>query len=161
MLFFILIILCSKKTNNSIILDKYIIERNVKFMNNLVNLEKNNSIKSFLKGYLYSILITCILLCVYAITLVNTNIKEDSINLVVIIITAISILIGSSFSCLKIKKNGILIGISIGAFYFFSLYILSAVLGNGFLLNLKSVIMIISGTILGGIGGIIGVNMRK
>jgi len=130
-------------------------------MNNVNSLDKTKTIKPILKGYMYSILITCIFLFIYATILVNTNIGENTITPVVIIITAISILIGSSISCIKLKKNGIVNGLCIGAFYFITLYILSSITVTGFGMNLKAIIMILTGTALGGIGGIIGVNVGK
>ena len=130
-------------------------------MNNVNSLDKTKTIKPILKGYMYSVLITCVFLFIYATILVNTDIGENTITPVVIIITAISILIGSSISCLKIKKNGIVNGLCIGAFYFITLYILSSITVTGFGINLKAIIMILTGTALGGIGGIIGVNVGK
>lgn len=130
-------------------------------MNNTSNLEKNNVIKSIIKGYLCSTILTCIFLFIYAAILVNTNIKENTITPIIITITAISLLIGSSFGCLKVKKNGAINGLCIGLVYFFTLYILSGFSSVGFTIGIKTIIMIICGTILGGIGGIIGVNIRK
>ena len=43
------------------------------FMNNVTNLEKNNNIMVIAKGYTISTIITCILLLIYAIILVNTH----------------------------------------------------------------------------------------
>ena len=130
-------------------------------MNNVTNIDKTNTIKPIIKGYGFSIIISCILLFIYAVVLVNTDIQEKTITPVVITITSISILMGSSISCLKIKKNGIINGFCIGAMYFITLYIISSITITGFGLNLKSIIMILTGTLLGGIGGIIGVNIRK
>ena len=131
------------------------------FMNNVVNSDKTKKIKSVLKGYIISIIISCILLFIYAIVLVNTDINEKTITAVVITITAISILIGSSISCLNVKKNGILNGLCIGGTYFITLYIFSSIFLTGFSINLKAFLMIILGTLIGGIGGIIGINIKR
>ncbi len=131
------------------------------FMNNVVNSDKTKKIKPILKGYIISIIISCILLFIYAIVLVNTDINEKTITAVVITITAISILIGSSISCLNVKKNGILNGLCIGGTYFITLYIFSSIFLTGFSINLKAFLMIILGTVIGGIGGIIGINIKR
>ena len=68
-----------------------------------VKADKN--IIRIIKGSAFSILITLILLFIYAILLTSTNIPESTMSVVVITITGISILIGSSFSNTKIKKN--------------------------------------------------------
>lgn len=130
-------------------------------MNNVSKVDKNNRFVLIAKGYAFSLIISLIILFIYATILVNTNIQENTIKPVVIIITGISILIGSSISSSKIKKNGIINGICVGGLYLSSLYILSSIAFCGFLFNLTSVIMIVIGIILGGIGGIIGVNMGR
>lgn len=130
-------------------------------MNSVSKVDKNNRFILIAKGYAFSLIISLISLFIYATILVNTNIQENTIKPVVIIITGISILIGSSISSSKIKKNGIINGICVGGLYLSSLYILSSIAFCGFLFNLTSVIMIGIGIILGGIGGIIGVNMGR
>ena len=130
-------------------------------MSSITRIGKNNTLNLILKGYIFSLIISLISLFIYATILVNTNIQENTIKPVIITITAISILIGSSISSLKIKKNGIINGVCVGGIYLISLYILSSIAITGFSLNLSSIITIIIGIIVGGIGGIIGVNMGK
>ena len=89
----------------------------------------------------------------FSIILTYTNITESVIAPVIIIITAISILIGSSIGTIKIKKNGIVNGGIIGAIYIIMIYLISSILGTGFKLN----IYILAGMI----GGIVGVNLKK
>ena len=123
--------------------------------------ENGNNIKKVIKGSAFSIIITLIGLLIYSIILSYTSVSESTIPTIVIIITAISVLIGSTISTSNIKKNGIINGICVGGLYLSSLYILSSIAFCGFLFNLTSVIMIVIGIILGGIGGIIGVNMGR
>ena len=78
---------------------------------------------------------------------------------VVIIITSVSILIGSSISTLKIKKKGMINGGIVGLIYIVTIYVLSSISGAGFSLGLNSIIMAISAIIAGMIGGIIGINL--
>lgn len=111
------------------------------------------------KGSIVSILLTMLLLFVFSVILTYTSLQETIITPVIIVITAISILIGSSISTLKIKKNGLLNGAIVGIIYILSIYLISGVTGTGFSLNLNSIIMIISSIIAGMVGGIIGVNL--
>lgn len=130
-------------------------------MNNITKIDKKNPLNLIIKGYILALIISLISLFIYAIILVNTNIQENTIKPVVITITAISILIGSSISSLKIKKNGIINGLCVGGIYLLSLYILSSIAITGFSFNISSIITIAVGILVGGIGGIIGVNMGK
>lgn len=128
-------------------------------MNNINKIDKNNTLAVMAKGYVLALIISLVSLFIYAIILVNTSIQESTIKPVIITIAGISILIGSSISSMKIRKNGIINGVCVSGLYLGSLYILSSIAISGFLLNLTSIIMIIVGMFLGAIGGVIGVNI--
>lgn len=121
---------------------------------------ENKTMKNIAKGVGISLIATCIMLLIFSILLTYTNISENIIDTVIIIITAISILIGSSIGNLKIKKNGLLNGAMIGGFYILIIYLISSILNWRFSLNMQSLIMIIIGVVFGILGGIIGVNKR-
>lgn len=130
-------------------------EKNVSI--NKINL--NNNIVKVMKGSIIAFLISIMLLFIFASLLVYTNIQENTIKPVVIIISIISILVGSSLSSIKIKRKGIVNGALVGTIYIMVIYILSSICFVGFELNLESIIMIISSIISGMIGGVIGVNI--
>jgi len=113
-----------------------------------------------LKGVILSLIFTLIFLFVFSIILTYTNISESFITPVIIVITAISIFIGSSIGNIKMKKNGLLNGALIGGIYLLSIYLLSGLISQNFSLTTQSIIIIIAGMICGMFGGIIGVNKR-
>ena len=123
------------------------------------NIEHKNIIQ-IVKGIGISILISLILLFVFSLLLTYTDISEETMPTVVIIITAISVLIGSSIINLKIKKRGIINGAIVGGSYILVLYLISSIISGNFVLNLPAVIMVISGILAGMLGGIIGVNIK-
>lgn len=122
-------------------------------------LELNKNIVCVLKGSVFAIAISLILLLVYAGLLTFTDISEATMTPVVITISGISILIGSSISSLKIKKQGMLNGALVGLIYIMFIYILSSILLAGFAIDTNSIIMIAVSVATGMIGGIIGVNL--
>ena len=122
--------------------------------------DKQEILKALGKGLLISFIMTILILLIFSIILSFTNISEKTIVPVIIISTAISILIGSSISNIRIKKNGILNGALIGGGYILILYLLSSILNARFNLNIQSIIMISVGVVFGILGGIIGVNKR-
>lgn len=126
-----------------------------------VDSDNKNNIMNIFKGIVISFVLTLILLFFFSIILTYTNIDENTIAPVIIIITVISILIGSSVSTIKIKKNGIVNGGIIGLIYILTLYIISSLVETGFSLSMYSIIMIILSIIAGMIGGIVGVNIKK
>lgn len=125
-----------------------------------VQINENSFIANILKGVGISLITTVILLIIFSIILTYTNIQESVINPVIMIITAISILLGSSLGSIKIKKNGLINGGIIGAIYIVSIYLISSLLNWRFTLNVQSIIMIVIAIVFGVLGGIIGVNRK-
>lgn len=121
---------------------------------------ENNSFINLIKGVGISLIVTLVLLLIFATILTYTETGEETINPVIIIITAISILIGSSIENIKIKKNGLINGGIIGGIYMLTIYLISSILNWNFSLNFQSILMIIIGMIFGIFGGILGVNKK-
>lgn len=122
--------------------------------------EFKKSIIRILKGSVTAIILTLILLLIFALLLTYTSIGENTIKPVIIVVSGVSILVGSSISTLKIRKNGLLNGALVGLIYVLTIYIISSITGTGFAVNIYSLIMIIVSIVMGMVGGIIGVNMR-
>lgn len=113
-----------------------------------------------LKGSVFAIVLTLILLLIYSALLTYTGLNENTIPAFIIAITAISILAGSLVSSMNIKKNGLTNGALVGLIYILVIYLLSSIIGKSFSLNMYSVIMIIASILAGALGGIIGVNKK-
>ena len=121
----------------------------------------NKALKNILKGTIIAFMTTLVAFLVFALLLTYTNISEETIFPIVVVITGISILLGSSLGNLKIKKNGIINGGFIGLIYMLLLYFVSSCFIGNFSLNVNSIILIIAAIIAGMLGGIIGVNVGK
>lgn len=122
---------------------------------------RNRSLITIMKGTLISVILTLVLLFILAIVLTYTKVSESMIPAAIIVITAISLLIGSTIANKKMKKNGILNGGIIGAIYLLTIYIVSSAVSGSFSLGWKSIVMLVSGIIFGIIGGVIGVNVSS
>lgn len=123
--------------------------------------ELKNNICKIIKGCLFSIVFSLILLVIYAICLTYTELSETTITPVVITIVGISILLGSTISSRKIKKNGLINGGITGFCYVIILYLASSLSLVGFHFSMGTLILLLVGTITGMLGGIIGVNTGK
>lgn len=121
---------------------------------------KGNTVK-ILIGSGIAFIISFILLLIISAVLTYTNVSENIITVSVIVISALSILIGSIISAVNINKNGIINGALVGAIYMITIYLLSSILVSGFEMNMQSAIMIGTSILAGMIGGIIGVNFHK
>ena len=128
-------------------------------MENL-KINENKTIKNIMKGTGIALITTVLLLLIFSIILTYTNIDEKVINPVIMIVTAISILLGSSLGNIKIKKNGLINGGIIGAIYIITIYLISSILNWKFSLNIQSIFMIIIAIVFGILGGILGVNRK-
>ena len=131
---------------------------NIASIKKVEDVTKDKNIFKVIKGSIISIIITLIVLTIYAAVLSYTTVSESTMVPVVITITGISILIGSSIGNFKASRNGLLNGAIIGGIYLLSLYVLSGLIYQNFGLTMTSIIVIISGMICGMFGGIIGVN---
>ena len=113
-----------------------------------------------IKGIAISFILTLISVFIFSVVLTYTNTPESTIFPVIAFITAISILIGSSISTIKINKRGIINGGAIGLIYILILYLLSSIITTGFAVNLNTIILIATSILAGMVGGIVGVNIK-
>lgn len=88
--------------------------------------ENKNNIIPIIKGIVIAFFITLLLLFLFSILLTYTNISENTTAPVILIITSISILVGSSIGSSKIRKNGLVNGAIVGFSYIMFLYIISS-----------------------------------
>ena len=136
----------------------------MKFIDKL-NKEKNDTesknIVKIIKGSTVAIIITLLGLLIYSVILASTEIGENTINYVVIGISALSILIGSIISVSKIAKKGMLNGAIVGGVYIVIIYLLSSIINLNFDINSNSIILIAFSMVAGMLGGVIGVNIKK
>lgn len=132
----------------------------VKKMEEITKEKSNSNLIKIIKGSSIAIVLSLIFLTIYAAILSFTSVSETTMVPVVLVLTGISILIGSSMSSISIKKQGIINGGLVGLIYVLFLYIVSSIAGIGFGLNMNAIIMLIVGVITGMIGGVIGVNIK-
>lgn len=136
----------------------------MKFIDKLIK-EKNDTesknIVKIIKGSTVAIIITLLGLIIYSVILASTGIGENTINYVVIGISALSILIGSIISVSKIAKKGMLNGAIVGGVYIVIIYLLSSIINLNFDINSNSIILIAFSMVAGMLGGVIGVNIKK
>ena len=101
-----------------------------------------SNVKRVIKGSLISILLTIILLIIFSALLTYTNLGENTIPMVTLAITGISILVGSGIAGARIKKNGLVMGMAVGGIYILSIYLLSSIVSGNFGMSMFSIIMI-------------------
>ena len=123
-------------------------------------IKKKNQLVAMFKGLIIAIVFTVIALSLFSVLLVYTNLGENTIEPVILVITGVSILIGSSYGVQGIKNKGLVKGGVIGGLYISFIYVVSSIIEGDFSLNQQAIIMIIVGVTGGILGGIIGVNKK-
>lgn len=133
-------------------------------MKNLVEttmVENKNNIQYIIKGIMIGYGISLLLLFLFSILLTYTNMSENMIAPIILVITIISILIGSSISSNKMKKNGLMNGGIIGLLYISILYIISSFAQIGFHLNIYAILMIVFSILAGMVRRSCGSKLKK
>lgn len=129
-------------------------------------MEKKESGKGFLpygilRGLLSALVITGLSLLIISVIYLSSNFKEDLLRTLVTLSALISVLISSLAGGLSLRKQGLLLGSSVGALYALSLYV-TGFLSFGFPGFSKGLLGTLALCILSGsLGGIIGVNIKR
>jgi len=121
----------------------------------------NNTLKVLIKAISISFAFTIVLFLLFSLVLSYTNLSEKFINPVIIVITIISIFLGSMIVGRNRTDKGMLFGGISSLIYIFLLYIISSIITKDFSFNSMSLIMIACSIFFGMIGGIIGINSRN
>lgn len=114
----------------------------------------------FTQALLTAFAITIPVLFILAAILTFTDFPEKYKTFAVLIATLSSLLVAGFKSGVHNEKNGMAKGALTGLAYMLILYLVSSIIYNDFMLNQRSIIMIITGIIAGALGGIIGINRK-
>lgn len=119
-------------------------------------------IMNIIKGSLYALSVSLILILVFAFLLRFIAIEESVISPAVQVIKGISILIGVLIALKSVREMGFVNGLAIGLTYTIISFICFSML-DGFSFEFSKTLLndIILGSIIGGITGIIAVNFKK
>jgi putative membrane protein (TIGR04086 family) len=112
-----------------------------------------------LKGLGFSYLFTFASFTIFSIILHFTNISDSIVPGIILLISILSILTGSAICTKNATSQGWLWGSSVGLSYSLIIYIVSSLTLTGFAVPLSSFYLILGYTIIGAIGGIIGINI--
>ncbi|WP_432401250.1 TIGR04086 family membrane protein [Wukongibacter sp. M2B1] len=107
-----------------------------------------------------ALIITVILMLIIAAIITYTSVSDSVMPLITSVIMVISIAYSGLLSATKIRKHGLMHGFITGAIYIMLLLFLSWVLARDFSINRFTIIKAIMGVISGGVGGMIGVNLK-
>lgn len=123
--------------------------------------ETKSPVKSLVIGVSMAYAITAIVFIAYAILLTYTDMTEKNIPIVVIITVVFSVLVAGFDSARGAIKKGWLWGIGAGLIYAFFMILIGLCVSPGFGFDSKTVMLIVLSLAGGGLGGIVGINIKK
>lgn len=121
----------------------------------------NTALVSLTKATVFSYVLTAIVFVVYGILLTYTETTEENIQIVVMMTTVISVLIGGIIVSKGVNSKGLLFGMLVGIVYSIIMIMVGLCVLPVLKITYKMIMIIILSISAGGIGGIIGINTKK
>ncbi len=124
-------------------------------------MEKSNKSKLAIamKSVVLALIISLICIIIYAIVLSITPVSDNSMTIVTQIISMISVLAAAIYCGQRIKVKGWLYGLIVGIVYIIILIPISLLWGHSLIFDKYFFAKILMASLVGLIGGIIGVNI--
>ncbi len=112
------------------------------------------------RGLGYSYIITLLAVLVYNGVLTFTEVSSDTILVATAIITTVSVAIGAIYATMKISEKGLLYGLLVGISYAIVLLLTVYLAQDNFIWDSNLVYRVLTLSVAGGLGGVIGVNFK-
>ena len=125
------------------------------------NIKRKNILFDVIKGALTAVSITLILILLFAVIVRFLNISDGWIFPINQVIKVISIIFGVLVMLKSNREKGFLKGMFLGATYFILSFFVFSILQGNFAFAMKNLYDFILTTLMGGLIGIILVNIRK
>ena len=123
--------------------------------------QKNNILLSTLKGSIVAVSLTLIMILVFAMLIRFFNINDNWIFPVNQVIKIVSLFFGICISIKQLKQNGFLQGVLVAITYFIINYFIFSILQGYFAITMSNIYDLLLTTIMGGIIGIIIINLKR
>ncbi len=116
---------------------------------------------SVVKGSIIALIFSLVGILIFAFCLKFTSLSDKLITPINEVIKGLSILLGVMFGLRKLRKMGLVSGLLIGLIYTLVAFVTFSLLNGGFVFDMTLVYDVIFGSLIGGICGIICVNIKK
>jgi len=128
---------------------------------NLVTEENKSQIKQLVIGVMVGYAITCIIFLAYAMLITYTQMSERNLPMVIAVTTLLSVMIAGFDAAKGATSRGWMWGMIAGFVYAGVLGIIMMIMIPGFLVDGRTVTVIVLAIAGGGLGGILGINLRR
>ena len=124
-------------------------------------LSQSKQIKALIIGVLMAYAITCIIFLGYSMLITYTGMTERNLPMVVAVTTLLSVMVAGFDAAKGAENRGWLWGMGAGLMYILILTGLMMSVLERFAVDTRTVTSIILAIAGGGMGGILGINMKK
>ena len=124
-------------------------------------MENNNYFKCVLKGTVGSLLFTFSGILVLSFLMTKLVFSKHMFNVLYLVISLISLAFGAMIAAKKKQSKGLLVGFGVTVFYSVIIYIVCLIMNGGFSFNMFELFKLVAALIVGGLGGVLGVNMQE
>lgn len=124
-------------------------------------MENNNYFKCVLKGTVGTLLFTFSGIVVLSFLMTKLVFSKHMFNVLYLVISLISLAIGAMIAAKKKQSKGLLVGFGVTVLYSVIIYIVCLIINGGFSFNMFELFKLVAALIVGGLGGVLGVNMQE
>ncbi|ALP91002.1 MULTISPECIES: TIGR04086 family membrane protein [Clostridium] len=124
-------------------------------------MENNNYFKCVLKGTVGTLLFTFSGIVVLSFLMTKLVFSKHMFNVLYLVISLISLAFGAMIAAKKKQSKGLLVGFGVTVFYSVIIYIVCLIINGGFSFNMFELFKLVAALIVGGLGGVLGVNMQE
>lgn len=121
--------------------------------------ENRSFVKSVLKGWIGSVLLTFIFLLILSLAMIKFELSENVYSIIFIVISVLSLVIGSVLAARINGEKGLISGALVGILFFIFIFVLSSIINGSFSFDMMQIYRMLGCTIVGAIAGILGVNI--
>lgn len=118
------------------------------------------NIRSVVKGIVFSVISTLLLVLLTALISYFTDISERAVSVILFAVSVVSVFTGAVLVCRSTGENGLFHGGLIGLGYFVFLLVSSVIIKREFDLNINLITMLFSNIAGGMLGGVLGINSK-
>ncbi len=130
-------------------------------MKSLANASKKTFWLQILKGSLSAVSISLVSILIFALIIHFTGLSESFIMPINQVIKIVSIFVGTLLALKTNREQGFIKGILIGLFYTVIAYVLFSILSSSISIGVTSLNDLALSSLIGGISGVIVVNLKK
>lgn len=128
--------------------------------NKKVDIGKDNVIVVYMKGIFSACVFSVFAFILMALMITYTSISEGIIPIVTSTVMVISVAMSGMYTGLKLRRKGWLNGAVAGLLYAMLIMVMGWVFLDEFAVGMLLLYKVLTGIVAGGVGGMIGVNLK-